>query len=175
MLAYLARRLLLVVPTLFGIMLANFIIVQARPGGPVDLMLARLRGHAAGDRPRGRDRSRETAGGRAARPGGGDDELTRGTRGIDPELVRQLEEAVRLRPAGVAAVRAHDAQLCGLRSRHQLLSRPPGARPHAGEAAGLDHARPVDDAARLPDLDPAGRGQGRARRHALRRVDERAR
>ena len=32
-------------PTLFGIMLANFIIVQAAPGGPVDLMLARLRGH----------------------------------------------------------------------------------------------------------------------------------
>src|SRR5438094_656290 len=46
MLAYIARRLLLVVPTLFGIMLANFIIVQAAPGGPVDLMLARLRGHA---------------------------------------------------------------------------------------------------------------------------------
>ena len=46
-LAYLARRLLLVVPTLFGIMLANFLIVQAAPGGPVDLMLARLRGHAS--------------------------------------------------------------------------------------------------------------------------------
>ncbi|MGH7388318.1 MAG: microcin ABC transporter permease, partial [Candidatus Rokuibacteriota bacterium] len=46
MIAYLARRLLLVVPTLFGIMLANFLIVQAAPGGPVDLMIARLRGHA---------------------------------------------------------------------------------------------------------------------------------
>jgi len=43
-LAYLARRLLLIVPTLLGIMLANFLIVQAAPGGPVDLMLARIRG-----------------------------------------------------------------------------------------------------------------------------------
>ena len=43
MLAYIARRLLLVIPTLFGIMLANFLIVQAAPGGPVDLMIARTR------------------------------------------------------------------------------------------------------------------------------------
>ena len=93
MLAYLARRLLLVIPTLFGIMLANFLIVQAAPGGPVDLMLARLRGHASQATARiGATGTGETATGRAARPGGGDDDLTRGTRGIDPELVRQLEK-----------------------------------------------------------------------------------
>ena len=39
--AYLARRLLLVIPTLFGIMVINFVIVQAAPGGPVDQTLRR--------------------------------------------------------------------------------------------------------------------------------------
>ena len=46
MLAYLVRRLLLFVPTLFGIMVVNFIVVQAAPGGPVELMISRLRGEA---------------------------------------------------------------------------------------------------------------------------------
>ena len=36
MLAYLTRRLLLVIPTLLGIMVINFVIVQALPGGPVE-------------------------------------------------------------------------------------------------------------------------------------------
>src|SRR3989304_3253198 len=47
MLAYIARRLLLMVPTLFGIMVVNFIVVQAAPGGPVELMIARIKGQAA--------------------------------------------------------------------------------------------------------------------------------
>ncbi|MDH5490176.1 MAG: microcin ABC transporter permease, partial [Rhodospirillaceae bacterium] len=34
--AYIIRRLLLIIPTLFGIMAINFIIVQAAPGGPVE-------------------------------------------------------------------------------------------------------------------------------------------
>lgn len=46
---YLAKRLLLIVPTLFGIMLLNFIIVQAAPGGPVEQMVAKMQGfHSAG-------------------------------------------------------------------------------------------------------------------------------
>jgi microcin C transport system permease protein len=90
--AYLARRLLLVIPTLFGIMLANFVIVQAAPGGPVDLMLARLRGHATPATARvGAPGTGEAAGSRAARPGE-DDGVSRAARGIDPELVRQLEK-----------------------------------------------------------------------------------
>ncbi|MDX1319749.1 MAG: microcin ABC transporter permease, partial [Oceanospirillum sp.] len=42
--SYIARRLLLMIPTLFGIMLLNFIIVQAAPGGPVEQVLAQLDG-----------------------------------------------------------------------------------------------------------------------------------
>src|SRR5436309_13132650 len=76
-------------------MLANFLIVQAAPGGPVDLMIARLRGHGgeATARVAGTGAS-ETAGGRLARPGAGGDEdgVTRAAQGIDPDLVRQLEK-----------------------------------------------------------------------------------
>jgi microcin C transport system permease protein len=93
MLAYIARRLLLVVPTLFGIMLANFLIVQAAPGGPVDLMIARLRGHVTQATARvGATGASETAGGQVARSGVGEEAATRASQGIDPDLVRQLEK-----------------------------------------------------------------------------------
>ena len=97
MLAYVARRLLLIVPTLFGIMLVNFLIVQAAPGGPVELMIARIRGTAApatarvgggagGEAPAGGAPGAGQAAGAA--PGVA---KYRGARGIDPELIRQLE------------------------------------------------------------------------------------
>ena len=93
MLAYIARRLLLVVPTLFGIMLANFLIVQAAPGGPVDLMIARLRGHVSQATARvGATGASETAGGRVTRSPAGEEGTTRASQGIDPDLVRQLEK-----------------------------------------------------------------------------------
>jgi microcin C transport system permease protein len=90
MLAYIARRLLLVVPTLFGIMLANFIIVQAAPGGPVDLMLAQLRGHGS----QATARVASTGAGESGRAprAVGDEGPTRASQGIDPDLVRQLEK-----------------------------------------------------------------------------------
>ena len=44
MTAYLFRRLLLVIPTLFGIIAINFVVIQFAPGGPVEQMIAELRG-----------------------------------------------------------------------------------------------------------------------------------
>ena len=44
MLAYILRRLLLVIPTLFGIMVVNFALTQFVPGGPFDQIEARLEG-----------------------------------------------------------------------------------------------------------------------------------
>ena len=44
MAAYIVRRLLLMIPTLFGIILLNFLIVQVAPGGPVEQMIAKLQG-----------------------------------------------------------------------------------------------------------------------------------
>ena len=42
---YILKRLLLIIPTVLGIMLLNFVIIQAAPGGPVDQMIAKLQGH----------------------------------------------------------------------------------------------------------------------------------
>ncbi len=44
MLHYILKRLLLIIPTLFGIMVLNFIIIQMAPGGPVEQTIARIRG-----------------------------------------------------------------------------------------------------------------------------------
>ena len=46
MASYFLRRLILIIPTLFGIMLLNFIIIQFAPGGPVEQMIAKLQGEA---------------------------------------------------------------------------------------------------------------------------------
>jgi len=94
MLAYIARRLLLMVPTLFGIMVVNFIGVQAAPGGPVELMIARIKGQAAEATARvGGSATGETAAPQmpGAAPGGEGSSTYRGARGLDPELIRQLE------------------------------------------------------------------------------------
>src|SRR4029453_6403051 len=94
MLAYIVRRLLLIIPTLFGIMVINFVIVQAAPGGPIEQMLSQLQG--AGGRPP--PRSGGTRGGRALPPqpqrSGGDQPpgRYRGAQGLDPELIKQLEK-----------------------------------------------------------------------------------
>ncbi len=96
MLAYVARRLLFIIPTLFGIMVANFLIVQAAPGGPVELMIARIRGQAveATARVSGSAGAESAAAARAAGAGSASDvgEKYRGARGLDPDLVRQLEK-----------------------------------------------------------------------------------
>ncbi|MBT3908241.1 MAG: microcin ABC transporter permease, partial [Rhodospirillaceae bacterium] len=44
MYAYIIRRLLLIIPTLFGIMVINFVVVQFVPGGPVEQMIAQITG-----------------------------------------------------------------------------------------------------------------------------------
>jgi microcin C transport system permease protein len=91
MLAYLVRRLLLFIPTLFGIMVVNFLVVQAAPGGPVELMISRLRGEAVEATARaGGSGGGETRAGPSG-PVGGVTDTYRGARGIDPELIRQLE------------------------------------------------------------------------------------
>ena len=47
MLAYIVRRLALIVPTLFGIMLINFAIIQFAPGGPVEQIISQLTGEGS--------------------------------------------------------------------------------------------------------------------------------
>ncbi|MEW6593903.1 MAG: microcin C ABC transporter permease YejB [Thermodesulfobacteriota bacterium] len=76
MIAYIFRRILLMIPTLIGIMLVTFTVTQFVPGGPVERMLAEIKGHSAG------------MGGevRAVRTS----DLYQGARGLDEERVAQL-------------------------------------------------------------------------------------
>ena len=97
MLAYIIRRLLLMIPTLFGIMLVNFIVLQFLPGGPVEQIIAELTGTAvdAASRVSGGSGS-EVGGGQAGsgQAGQGATSLTskyRGAQGLDPELIKDLE------------------------------------------------------------------------------------
>ena len=53
MYAYILRRLMLIVPTLFGVMIINFAVVQFVPGGPVEQMIAQLTGDAVSATARG--------------------------------------------------------------------------------------------------------------------------
>src|SRR5262245_58972874 len=82
------------IPTLLGIMVINFVIVQAAPGGPVELMIARIKGTEVEATARlGGSASGETASAPARETGAtaGGPEKYRGARGLDPELIRALE------------------------------------------------------------------------------------
>ncbi len=83
--SYLIRRLLLVIPTLFGIITINFVVVQFAPGGPVEQMIAELKGHAGG----GVMGRMTGAGGPEAMPV--NDGRYRGARGLDPHVVADLK------------------------------------------------------------------------------------
>jgi microcin C transport system permease protein len=92
MLAYLLRRLLLIIPTLLGIMVINFVIVQVAPGGPIDVIIAQLKGTAV-------DPTQRFTGGQGEQaPGGqrpqstGEASKYRGAQGIDPALIKDLEK-----------------------------------------------------------------------------------
>jgi len=89
MLAYIIRRLLLIIPTLFGIMVLNFVIIQAAPGGPVEQMLAQIQGEAVDATARvSGTNSSEVRGA----PSGGGDSKYRGAQGIPPELIKEIEQ-----------------------------------------------------------------------------------
>ncbi|MEA2938574.1 MAG: microcin transport system permease protein [Alphaproteobacteria bacterium] len=95
MTAYLIRRILLMIPTLFGIMLVSFVVVQFAPGGPVERVIAVLSGAdtGAGSRtgasPGGDFGSRN-------QPGGGQFDAGsskyRGAQGLDPKFIESLEK-----------------------------------------------------------------------------------
>jgi microcin C transport system permease protein len=85
--AYILRRLLLMIPTLFGIMVINFTLTQFVPGGPIEQVLARLEG--------GGDAFETIAGGGDATGGvdeaAGGDSTYIGARGLPPEFIADLE------------------------------------------------------------------------------------
>ncbi|WP_448650764.1 microcin C ABC transporter permease YejB [Pseudomonas fluorescens] len=78
MFAYIVRRLLLIIPTLVIILLVNFVIVQAAPGGPVEQAIAHLQGIGGG--------------GVGGSSGEGLSSGSRASRGLDPKLIKDIEK-----------------------------------------------------------------------------------
>ena len=74
MASYILKRLLLMIPTLFGVLLLTFVMVQFVPGGPVEQMVAQLQG-------------RDSGGERAASAGAG----YRGRQGVDAERIAEIK------------------------------------------------------------------------------------
>ncbi|MEW9834819.1 microcin C ABC transporter permease YejB [Mesorhizobium marinum] len=89
--AYVLRRVLLMIPTLFGIMAISFAVIQFAPGGPVEQVIAKLTGQGGGD---------PLSGGGGGDGLGGEDNLGsaegstryRGGQGLDPEFIAKLEK-----------------------------------------------------------------------------------
>jgi microcin C transport system permease protein len=95
MLAYIARRVLLMVPTIFGIMLVSFIIVQFAPGGPVERIVAQLQGFEAGATSRfggGGSDIGQTGSGQVGGAGADTTGRYRGAQGLDPKFISELEK-----------------------------------------------------------------------------------
>ncbi len=74
MLAYIVKRLLLMIPTLLGVLLMTFVVIQFVPGGPVEQMVAQLQG-------------RDSGGEGAAAAGSG----YRGRQGVDAARIAEIK------------------------------------------------------------------------------------
>src|ERR671922_2774182 len=96
MTAYLIRRLPFMVPTLLGIMLVSFLVVQFAPGGPVERVIAQLSGSDTGATSRISGSQSGDFGSRGQVQGGSQvDAVTskyRGAQGLDPEFIKSLEK-----------------------------------------------------------------------------------
>jgi microcin C transport system permease protein len=91
MTAYIVRRLLLIIPTLFAIMVINFVVIHVAPGGPVEQIIAQITGEGADITER------------VTRTGTGETQVSvdqgpgatgkyRGAQGLDPEFIAELEK-----------------------------------------------------------------------------------
>ena len=98
MLAYIFKRLLLVPITLLAIIIVNFTVIQFAPGGPVEQTIAkiqgvgidattRISGSGSGDSVVNKNQSQ------SAKKGGNASSVYRGARGLDPELIKEIERS----------------------------------------------------------------------------------
>lgn len=84
--AYILRRLLLIIPTLIGIMLINFILIQFVPGGPIEQIIAQM------EDPSGGATDRITGGGGDGNSASQQEGQYKGARGLPPDLIADLEK-----------------------------------------------------------------------------------
>lgn len=78
--SYVLRRLLLMIPTLLGILVINFVVVQSAPGGPVEQMIYRMQGHGG-----------ESATARFSGGGSETSDNRYGARGLPPDIIQRIE------------------------------------------------------------------------------------
>ncbi|MNR74680.1 Inner membrane ABC transporter permease protein YejB [compost metagenome] len=83
--AYILRRLLLMIPTIVGIMAISFLVVQFAPGGPVEQIIAQVQGQDSGDRLSGASND-------LSAQGISSESNYRGAQGLDPEFIKKLEQ-----------------------------------------------------------------------------------
>jgi microcin C transport system permease protein len=92
MASYILKRLLLMLPTLFGVMLISFIVIQFVPGGPVERMIAELQGHGTSATARfGGGSGGDMAGAVSNTASTGQGSAYRGAQGLDPDFIKELE------------------------------------------------------------------------------------
>ncbi len=95
MLAYIIRRLFLIIPTLFAVMVVNFAVLQFLPGGPVEQLIAQIQGTGVEATARfGAGEQSDIGAGQQTRRGAAQDagaRKYRGAQGLDPEFIRDLE------------------------------------------------------------------------------------
>jgi microcin C transport system permease protein len=93
--AYIARRILLMIPTLLGILFVSFVVVQFAPGGPVERIIAQLSGADTGGTSR-ISGGQGDFGPRGAQQGGASADAVgskyRGAQGLDPAFIKSLEK-----------------------------------------------------------------------------------
>src|SRR5919201_3734189 len=95
MTGYIARRILLMFPTMIGILFVAFVVVQFAPGGPVERVLAQLSGADTGGSSRISGSSSGDFRGRTPQAGAAADAVNskyRGAQGLDPEFIKKLEK-----------------------------------------------------------------------------------
>ncbi len=92
MLSYIIKRLFLIVPTLFGILTVNFLIIQAAPGGPVEKAIAQIKGNETSVTERFTSSGGEQKQNLNSIKLGTMESKYRGSQGIDPDLIEELEK-----------------------------------------------------------------------------------
>ena len=92
--AYILKRILLMIPTLIGIMLMTFAVIQFVPGGPVEQVIAKMQGNDTDSTGRiSGNTGNEAGGNQQAMPGGDSVNVKyRGAQGLDPEFIKSLEK-----------------------------------------------------------------------------------
>ena len=176
--AYILRRLLLMIPTILGIMLVSFLVIQFAPGGPVEKVIAQLTGTDVSATARiGGGAGGDFGGAQPGSQSGGEavSSKYRGAQGLDPEFIKELEKQFGFdKPAyerfglmiwNYARFDFGESYFRDISVIDLILEKMP-----VSISLGA-----VDDAAVLFHLDPARHRQGGARRHQVRHLDERRR